>query len=372
MGERPENMDQHERMMMRALALAQIASGRVSPNPVVGCVVTDSTAAIIGEGWHEGPGTEHAEIMALKSAGVKAKGATAYVTLEPCNHTGRTGPCAEALLEAGVAKVVFAVADPNPLAAGGGDSLCAAGIEVVSGVCETQARYINRGWFRSVEMGRPYVIAKSAMSLDGRIATSSGESQWITGEEARAAGHALRAEADAVIVGAETVVNDDPALTARNGNEVQYPLRVVVDSTARTPIGAKVWERSGRGALLATTKSASQSRLVAFKEMGVEIAVLPDEDGRVSLSDLLDYLRERERVTLMVEGGGQLIGAFFDADLIDELHLFIAPKLIGGGKPAFGGTGVEVLADSNRFSFERLAEKDGDQHWRGLRRKEGA
>ena len=369
MGDRPKNQDHHERMMRSALALATKASGHVSPNPVVGCVITDQSRAVIGEGWHEGPGTDHAEVMALNTARENARGATVYVTLEPCNHTGRTGPCSKALIEAGVAKVIYAAGDPHHLAAGGADALRTAGIAVESGVCEDEARHINRGWFHFVETGRPYVIAKSAMSLDGRIATSSGESRWITGEEARAAGHTLRAEADAIIVGAQTVIDDDPALTARSGDGAKYPLRIVLDSTGRTPIGAKVFERSGRGALLATTRNTSQSRIKAFKEMGVDIVVLPDENGRVSLHDLIDHLRERELITLMVEGGGQLVGSAFDADLIDEMHLFIAPKLIGGGKPAFAGVGVDALADADRFSFERMAKFGGDQHWRGFRRR---
>ena len=355
--------------MERAIAIAQRAEGQTAPNPMVGCALAKD-GRIVGEGWHEGPGKDHAEIMALKRASDDARGATAYVTLEPCNHTGRTGPCSEALIEAGVAEVVYAIADPNPVAAGGADRLRAAGVNVRSGLCEMQAQRLNRAWLHALKTKRPFVTAKTAMSLDGRIAAASGESQWITSPESRRAAHLLRARVDAIIVGANTVIADDPALTARLDDETRYPLRIVLDGAARTSPGAKVYERTGRGALLATTARAGAERLSAFREMGVDVLVLPAEDkGRVDIDALLAVLCDCNVHHVMVEGGGEVVGAFFDADRIDEIELFIAPKLIGGGKPAFGGVGVARLADAARFDFQQARHDGPDQHWIGARKE---
>ncbi len=358
--------------MQRACDLARRGAGRVAPNPMVGCVIMRAPGKIVGHGWHEGPGQDHAEVMALKEAGAAARGATAFVTLEPCNHTGRTGPCAEALIEAGVADVVYALADPNPIAAGGAKRLRAAGVNVRADLCEEEARDLNRAWLHALKHKRPYVVGKTAMSLDGRIATAAGESQWITAPASRTAGHGLRRDADAIIVGAGTVAADDPALTARLDGDIRYPLRVVLDSTARTSPGAKVYERnrSAKSALLATTRRASADRLAGFREMGVEPLALPADDaGRPDLDALLSALFERDVHSAMVEGGGEVLGAFFDADLIDELHLFIAPKIIGGGKLAFRGDGVAALADASRFDFQRVNIDGPDQHWIGRRRE---
>lgn len=356
--------------MQRAIDLARRAEGRTAPNPMVGCVIMNDTGTIIGHGWHEGPGKDHAEIMALEEAGGNARGATAFVTLEPCNHTGRTGPCSEALIKTGVAEVVYAMADPNPVAAGGADRLQAAGITTRSGLCETEARRLNRAWLHALKTRRPFVTAKTAMSLDGRIATASGESQWITSPESRRAAHFLRSRIDAIIVGAGTVIADDPALTARLDAERHYPLRVVLDSAARTSPGAKVYERTGPGAVLATTARAPAGRLAAFREMSVDVLALPENDkGRVDLDALLAALYDRDAHHVMVEGGGEVVGTFFDADLIDEIELFIAPKLIGGGKPAFGGAGVRALADAARFDFQQVNQDGPDQHWIGVRKE---
>ena len=371
MGDAHENspFEAHDaRAMERAISLARRAEGRTAPNPLVGCTLLNA-GRIVGEGWHQGPGQDHAEVMALKNAGDNARGATAYVTLEPCNHTGRTGPCSEALIKAGVAEVIYAMADPNPVAAGGAERLRAAGVTVRPGPCEAEARRLNRAWLHALRTHRPYVTAKTAMSLDGRIATATGESQWITAPESRQAAHALRARVDAIIVGAGTVIADDPALTARLDGEIQYPLRVILDSTARTPPGAKAYERSGAGALLAATARATAALLSSLSEMGIETVILPeDAKGRVDLDALLAALFERDVHHVMVEGGGEVLGAFFDADLIDEIELFIAPKLIGGGKPAFGGAGVDALAEASRFDFRPSDLGGPDQHWIGVRK----
>lgn len=361
----------HRRHMDRAIELALRGAGRVSPNPMVGCVIVRDGDAIVGEGWHAGPGTPHAEVSALDEAGDKARGAIAFVTLEPCNHHGDTGPCAEALVEAGVSEVIYAMDDPNPLAAGGAERLRAAGVNVRGGVGEDSARHLNRAWLHFIANKRSYVVGKTAMTLDGRIATASGESQWITSDESRKAGHQLRAAADAIIAGAGTIIADDPALTARTERGTEYPLRIVLDTKARTAPGAKVYERSGKGALLAATDAAPAARLSAFKEMGVEVLVLPADDaGRPDTHALLAALHERNIVSVLVEGGGEVLGAFFDADLLNEIEMFVAPKLFGGGKPAFGGDGIAHLTDADRFSFQQIKSAGPDFRFRGVRRKE--
>lgn len=357
-------------MMARALDLARLGEGMTAPNPMVGCVIAKHDQ-IIGEGWHKGAGKPHAEAEALRDAGPKARGATAYVTLEPCKHFGRTPPCADALIRAGVAEVVYALADPNAVASGGATRLQAAGMKVRGGVLETQARELNRAWLHALAFKRPYVVAKAAMTLDGRIGTRLGESKWITGEAARAKGHELRRAADAILAGAGTIIADDPALTARNGVETRFPLRIVVDSGARTSPGAMVYDRSGKGAVLATTSAAPDERLRGFREHGVEILRFPaDPTGRVDLAELMSALHARGIVSLLAEGGGALLGALLDADLIDEVALFYAPKILGGGKPAFDGEGAGRIRDVTRFEFRPPELLGEDFLVRGFRRRE--
>ncbi|NWG70036.1 MAG: bifunctional diaminohydroxyphosphoribosylaminopyrimidine deaminase/5-amino-6-(5-phosphoribosylamino)uracil reductase RibD [Parvularculaceae bacterium] len=362
-------VDPDVNFMSRALELARLGLGRTAPNPMVGCVIVKS-GQIVGEGWHKGAGRPHAEPEALAEAGARARGARAYVTLEPCNHHGRTPPCTEALLKAGVSEVVYAVADTHALAAGGATRLQSAGVKVRAGVLETEARELNRAWFHSLAIRRPYVIAKAAMSLDGRIATATGQSKWITGALAREKGHELRRMADAIIVGAGTIVADDPALTARLDGEESHPLRVVLDSKGRCSPGAKAFDRAGKGAALATTAAAPERRLARFREHGVEpILCAPDGGGRPRLDDLLDILHRRGVVTAMIEGGGEVLGAALDADLIDEVWLFIAPLLIGGGKAAFAGAGASSLSEAPHFDFSEPEMLGPDMLVRGLRRR---
>ncbi len=364
--------------MAEALALAEQAAGRASPNPMVGCVLVRG-GEIVGRGFHNGPGAPHAEAAAIRDAGASAHGAVAYVTLEPCAHFGRTPPCADALIAAGVAEVVYAIDDPNPVAAGGAARLAAAGVKVRGGVCVDAARFQNRAWLHAVRRRASYVVGKAAISLDGRIAARSGDSKWITGPQARARAHTMRAKADAILVGAGTVIADDPALTARSDTQgadgrlettvVHAPLRVVLDSAGRTPPGAKAFERSGDGALLATTAATPPRRRAQYEELGVETLVLPaDETGRVDLHALLKALWARGKARLFVEGGGQTLGALFDADLIDELALFVAPKIIGGGAPAFGGAGIADIGGADRFDFAQPERLGADQLFHGLRK----
>lgn len=370
MGNRPNTnaSDPDTRFMERALALAANGAGLTAPNPMVGCVLV-ADGEIIAEGWHRGAGLPHAEVEALRAAGDKAKGATAYVTLEPCNHHGRTGPCAEALIAAGVAEVVYAMADPNGEASGGAARLAEAGIRTRSGICEGAAKTLNRFWTRRLKTGRPYVIAKFAASLDGRIATRTGDSQWITGTAARGRGHDLRAEVDGIIVGANTVIADDPALTARPaGRDMRRPLRIVLDSRARTSPGAHVYDRAGKGALIAATDAAPQARLDVFREHGVDILTLPkDESARPDAEALLDELGARGLNAVMIEGGGDVLGAFFDARLVDEVWAFIAPVIIGGpAKAPVGGDGAATLADALRLADVTTEVLDGDILMRGF------
>jgi diaminohydroxyphosphoribosylaminopyrimidine deaminase/5-amino-6-(5-phosphoribosylamino)uracil reductase len=361
--------DADTRFMTRALELARLGEGLTSPNPMVGCVLVKD-GKIVGEGWHRGAGLPHAEPVALIAAGDRTRGATAYVTLEPCSHHGRTPPCTEALLKAGVREVVYALADPHPVAAGGATRLQASGLKVRAGVLESEARDLNRAWLHTLKRNRPYVIAKTAMSLDGRIATREGDSKWITSLASREEGHKLRRMADAIIVGAETVIADDPALTARIEGEIRAPLRVVLDSKGRTSPGAMAFDRSGKGAILATTAAATPSRLERFRKHGVDALVLPaDEKGRPHVDELLEALRARGVVTALVEGGGEITGGFLDADLIDEVWLFIAPILIGGGKSAFAGEGASRLADIRTFDFDAPIMLGLDLLMRGVRRR---
>lgn len=356
--------------MARALELARLGEGLTAPNPMVGCVIVNN-GRTVGTGWHKGAGRPHAEAEALIEAGPQAIGATAYVTLEPCKHFGRTPPCVDALINAGVSAVVYALADPNDVAAGGATRLQAAGVRVRGGVLENEARALNRAWLHALRWKRPYVIAKAAMTLDGRIATRTGDSKWITGDEARARGHAFRRAADAILAGASTIIADDPALTARDGEDTRHPLRVVVDSRARTSPGAKVFERSGAGAVLATTTAAAGEKLARFREHGVDVqATAPDADGRVDLAELLAALHGRGVVSALAEGGGELLGALFDADLIDEVALFIAPVILGGGRPAFDGAGPNRLAELPAFDFDAPESLGRDLLLRGLRRRE--
>lgn len=341
-------MEQDRYYMMHALALAKRGVGKTSPNPMVGCIIVKD-GAIIGEGWHAAVGQPHAEARALAAAGTRARGATAYVTLEPCNHHGRTPSCTEALLAAGVAEVVYALTDPNPVAAGGGASLREHSIRVRSNVCKEEAEKLNRFWLHTIKHNRPYIIAKFAMSLDGKIATTTGDSKWITGTEARARSHALRRRIDAIVVGADTVITDNPSLTAREGRKViAEPLRIILDSTGRTPPEAAVYCGTTGRAIIATTKRASHTRLEHYSARGVKILILEAEyTGRPDISKLLGALKGHGVCSVIVEGGAQVLGSFFDAGLVDEVWAFIAPLIIGGeGKSPIAGKGAVMLHDA--------------------------
>jgi diaminohydroxyphosphoribosylaminopyrimidine deaminase / 5-amino-6-(5-phosphoribosylamino)uracil reductase len=333
--------------MQQALALAREGTGFVSPNPLVGCVIVND-GQVVGQGYHQRFGGPHAEVHALQEAGARAQAAVLYVNLEPCCHTGKTPPCADAIIQAGIGRVVTALRDANPLVAGGGIArLQQAGIPVTVGVCEAEARQLNEAFLKHVTTGRPFVTLKCAMSLDGKIATRTGASQWITSPLARQEVHRLRHGADAVLVGIGTVLQDDPLLTTRlPDRQGVNPLRVIVDSTLRLPAQARVATVTPDcRTLVATTSRAPLEQQQRWRDRGLEILVFPAyDDGRVELEALLQYLGERRITSVLVEGGATLNAALLQHRLIDKGLFFIAPKIIGGdGLSAIGACGIESM-----------------------------
>ena len=313
-------------MMARALQLAERGMWTTTPNPRVGCVLTRD-GEVIGEGWHEKAGEPHAEVNALRAAGERARGATAYVTLEPCSHHGRTPPCAEALVAAGVSRVVAAMSDPNPLVAGKGLAMLrAAGIEATSGLLENEARELNIGFVSRMTRGRPWLRLKAAASLDGKTALNNGVSQWITGPDARRDGHRWRARACAVLTGIGTVRDDDPQLLVRDVETTRQPLRVVVDSRLETPLSARILQG---GPVLVAVAVDDEKRANLLRAAGAEVLLLPNAAGKVELKDLLEELGRRGINEVHAEAGFKLNGSLLREGLVDELLLYLAPCLIG-------------------------------------------
>ena len=313
-------------MMARALQLAERGLWTTTPNPRVGCVLVRA-GEIVGEGWHERAGEPHAEVNALRAAGELARGATAYVTLEPCSHHGRTPPCAEALIAAGVSRVVAAMSDPNPLVAGNGLAMLqAAGIVTASGLLEGEARELNIGFVARMTRGRPWLRLKAAASLDGKTALNNGVSQWITGPEARRDGQRWRARACAVLTGIGTVRDDDPQLTVREVAMTRQPLRVVVDSKLETPLTAKILRG---GAVLVAAAVDDEKRANSLRAAGAEVVVLPNPHGKVDLKNLLEELGRRGINEVHAEAGFNLNGSLLREGLVDELLLYLAPCVIG-------------------------------------------
>lgn len=349
--------------MGRALELAARGRYGASPNPMVGAVVLDAEGRLAGEGWHAAFGGPHAEVVALDDAGGSARGGTLYVTLEPCAHRGKTPPCVDAILEAGVRRVVLALRDPTATASGGSERLRAEGIEVHEGPGADQARILNRRWLRWARHKRPWVTMKAAVSLDGRVATREGHSQWITGEAARERGLELREEHDAILVGVGTVLADNPRLTRRLGlNPVTGWRRIVLDSRLRIPSNAAVVQNEPQATLIAHTPQATGENRQRLGDLGVELVeITADDTGRVDLDALLDELARREVSTLLVEGGPTVHGSFADTDLVDEAIFFIAPILIGGEAPAaVAGRGAPTLEMARRLRFETVRHHGED------------
>jgi diaminohydroxyphosphoribosylaminopyrimidine deaminase/5-amino-6-(5-phosphoribosylamino)uracil reductase len=346
-GDRPAAViEEDERFMSLALDLALRGRGLTSPNPLVGAVVVRD-GAVVGQGYHRRAGEAHAEVEAVREAGRRAHGATLYVTLEPCNHHGRTPPCVDAVLTAGVRRVVVAVADPNPRVIGGGASaLRDAGVEVRVGCLEADARAANRIFFTAMERGRPHVTLKWAMTLDGKIAAFDRGARWITGEAAREEAHRLRSFSDAVVIGIGTALADDPALDVRLPTKwPREPLRVVVDSRARLPAAARlIGAGSPSRVVVAVADAAPDDRVARLVSRGVTVLACKTDGGRVDVSDLAAQLYAMDVMGVLVEGGSALHASFIEARLVDRVAVFVAPKLIGGttAPTAIGGRGLRL------------------------------
>ena len=337
-----------EAAMRRAVLLAQRGLGATSPNPVVGCVILAADGSVVGEGWHEYAGGPHAEIRALAEAGVRANRGTAVVTLEPCAHTGRTGPCVDALITAGVRRVAIGVADPTDAAGGGAQRLRDAGIEVVEGVEASACEEVARHWLTVARAGRPHVTWKLAATLDGRTAAADGTSRWITSEEARADVHRLRARCDAVLVGSGTRRVDDPHLAVRGIAGARQPLRVVIDTTAALPLTARVLDRAAPTLVIAGEDS-SDYQLRRLRDAGVDVAVVATSAKGVDLTAVLAELARRDVVDLLVEGGARLVGSLVAQGLLDEVVAYLAPVLLGAGHAALGPAGIATIDDALRL-----------------------
>lgn len=358
----PKDFDQE--LMRRAIGLAE--RGDPSPNPHVGSVVANAQGEVLGEGFHEATGLDHAEVAALKSAGAKARGQTLYVSLEPCNHQGRTPPCVDAILAAGIKRVVIGCRDPNPRVAGGGiERLRAAGVEVVENVLEAEAQNLIKGWSKFITSGQSYLTLKLAISLDGRIATRTGASKWITGPESRMRVQTLRASHDAVMVGVNTVLADNPRLTVRDVPG-RSPVRVIVDSKLRIHTTSQVVQTAHQiPTCVVTTLAAPKAQEEALQAFGVRvIRVPPTAEGRCEPGVMLRELAAREVVNVMCEGGSELGGSLLASGLADELHVFVAPLLLGPrGRPgAVDWAGPENPSDAPRIDPPRWELCGGDAY----------
>lgn len=370
-GTRQTGTRQHEsdaRMMRVALTLAARGLGQVWPNPAVGCVIVarrEGREVIVGRGWTQPGGRPHAETEALARAGAAAAGATAYVSFEPCAHTGRTGPCAKALIEAGIARVVTACADPDPRVAGKGHAMLrAAGVEVTEGVLEDAARRLNQGFISRVKLDRPMVTLKIASTLDGKIATHSGKSHWITGEMARERTHLMRAEADAIMIGSATAIVDDPQLTCRlPGLGHRSPVRVVADGRLRLPLTSRLVRSALERRLIVLTRAdADPARRAAFEEQAVELIDVPvGADNQMDMTAALQLLGEQGITRLMVEGGARLAASLIRDGLVDRIEWFQAPKIIGDdGYSAIAALGIDDVALDRGYTRLAAAELGED------------
>jgi len=344
--------------MAQAISLAKKGRYTTDPNPRVGCVLVRD-GEVIGQGWHVKAGQGHAEVEALKNV-PDAKGATAYVTLEPCSHQGRTPPCCDALINAGVSRVVAAMQDPNPQVSGSGlEKLKAAGIEVICGVLQEDALALNRGFIKRMTDSRPFVRSKLAMSLDGRTAMASGESKWITSNEARADVHRLRAESSAILTGIKTVLADDPALNARVDGDVIQPVRVVLDTHLNMPVTAQMAKLPGRSLIL--TCAQDEQKQQALQQAGFEVYQLPCKNGRLDLQAVMDFLGQQQINELLVEAGSVLNGALLDEDWVDESVIYMAPCILGDqGRGLFNLPGLQQMADKKQLKLRDVRQVGQD------------
>ncbi len=359
-----------ESFMERALELARSAIGSVEPNPAVGSVITTADGKFIAEGFHAEFGGPHAEVVALRAAGTQARGATIYVTLEPCSHLGKTPPCADALIAAGVSRVVIGTVDPAPHVAGTGiTKLREAGIQVDVGVCEAEAQNLIAPFRKLFTQNLPFVHAKWAMTLDGKIATHTGSSKWISNKKSRAIVHQLRGRMDAILSGIGTVLADDPLLTARPAGR-RVPLRVILDSQARLPLDSNLVKTAHESpVLLFVSDQANPARVADLKKYGVEVIQIQRtlETGLLDIISLLEELGRRQLTNVLIEAGSGVLGAFLDAQQVDEVHCFIAPKLIGGANALspFGGFGLESMENAVQLRQHNIEVLDGDLYIHG-------
>jgi diaminohydroxyphosphoribosylaminopyrimidine deaminase/5-amino-6-(5-phosphoribosylamino)uracil reductase len=359
--------------MRRALSLAERGRGSVEPNPMVGAIVTDASGAVVGEGWHERFGGPHAEVNAFVAAGERGRGGTLYVTLEPCCHHGKTPPCTDVVLRSGVRRVVAAMTDPFPKVAGGGIGLLrSAGLTVDVGLFEAESRALNAPYLKLISTGMPWVIAKWAMTLDGKIATRTGDSKWISNEASRRRVHELRGRVDAVIVGRGTVLADDPLLTARPPGP-RVAARVVLTASGELPAKCKLLETIREARVIVYTTAGNEGKLRAWEQAGAEIVSVRRETKASALS-VLEDLGRRRFTNVLVEGGACVLGSLLDADAIDEIHAYVAPVLFGGdsGLSPVGGSGAEWVRDAKRFGDVTAEVVDGDVWVRAKRGEPGA
>jgi len=336
-----------EKWMKRTLRLAEAGRGRTSPNPVVGAVLV-RRGKTVGEGYHARIGEPHAEIVALRQAGDKARGAVLYVNLEPCTHYGRTPPCVPQVINAGVKRVVIGMEDPNPMVNGKGiEALRKFGLDVRVGVLKKECRRLNEAFCKYILKKEPFVVLKVAATMDGKIATRDGDSKWISGEASRRFVHKLRDQVDGVLVGVDTILRDNPLLTARR-KEGREPFRIVLDSRLKIPEEAKVFEHSPQEVILATTEAAPEDKIERLRERGVRVLITDSKEGRVNLKSCLKELAELGIISLLVEGGSRVNGSFLDEGLIDKFLLFLSPKLMGDPQALgiFGGSGVFNLEEA--------------------------
>jgi len=334
--------------MKRALILARRAAGRTSPNPMVGAVIVRDRK-IIAEGYHKKAGAPHAEVIAMKQAGGRARGSTLYVNLEPCCHIKKkTPPCTRAIIKAGIRRVVVAMTDPNPMVSGKGiQELRNAGIGVETGILEDEARRLNEAYIRFITVKRPFVILKLAQSLDGKIATSKGESKWITGEKARRLVHRLRNEMDAVMVGINTIIKDDPSLDCRLRGG-RNPLRIILDSKLRIPCDARVLDHNDGRTIIVTTERANRDKMERIMDKGGQILIVNDRGGRVDIRDMMKRLGRMDIMSILIEGGSSIATSAISEGVVDKIMLFISPMIMGGTDsiPSIGGKSPPSLEDT--------------------------
>ena len=349
--------------MRRAVGLAARARGRTSPNPMVGAIIVNSNR-IVGEGYHKKAGTPHAEPQAVNQAGSYTHGATMYVTLEPCCHWGKTPPCTDMIIQSEINKIFVAIEDPNPIVAGKGiKQIRQAGIEMEVGLCHNEAYQLNEIFIKNIAIKQPFVILKAATSLDGKIATVTGESKWITSSAARQKGHQLRGTVDAILVGIGTILEDNPSLTTRLPNQdSQDPIRIIVDSFCRTPTKAKIFNtESDAKVIVATTQFAPKIRIEELRSAGAEILITNSNEKRVCLKSLMNQLMELDITSVLIEGGSEIHSSALHTGIVDKVIFFIAPKLIGGRNApgAIGGSGIANLSEAigiHNWEFKKIGE----------------